>query len=256
MDLHLSKGRMILLKKILAAVLSAAAALTMFSVSAGAENKTMVLDDAYIRIENNIGWDCLTRDDMPSEALSAGGFSVDSFKVFAEKNDYYLYCFNSNKSNIITVKCFSDSKSEEIFSLNDATYQQQQELIAEMASRGVIPENSTILSSNEKFKLNDQALVYVINYRYSSGKKNDYGCAYFTVQNGCYISIDLISKGKEIEKSTLAKFKNMINTVAFTRIDEKPLFTKEQLMIGAGGLLILLFLIFIISAGKRRKKGM
>lgn len=247
---------MILLKKILAAVLSAAAAVTMLGVFAAAENKTMVLDDAYIRIENNIGWDCLTRDDMPAEALSAGGYSADSFKIFAEKNDYYLYCFNSNKSNIITVKCFSDSKSEEIFSLNDAAYQQQQEIIAEMASRGVIPEDSTILSSNEKFKLNDQALVYVINYSYPSGKKNDYGCAYFTVQNGSYISIDLISKGKEIEKSTLAKFKNMINTVAFTRIEEKPLFTKEQLLIGAGGLLIVLFLIFVISAGKRRKKGM
>lgn len=247
---------MILLKKILAAVLSAAAAVTMLGVFAAAENKTMVLDDAYIRIENNIGWDCLTRDDMPAEALSAGGYSADSFKIFAEKNDYYLYCFNSNKSNIITVKCFSDSKSEEIFSLNDAAYQQQQEIIAEMASRGVIPEDSTILSSNEKFKLNDQALVYVINYSYPSGKKNDYGCVYFTVQNGSYISIDLISKGKEIEKSTLAKFKNMINTVAFTRIEEKPLFTKEQLHIGAGGLLIVLFLIFVISAGKRRKKGM
>lgn len=256
MELHLSKGRMILLKKILAAILSAAAALTMFSVSAGAENKTMVLDDAYIRIENNIGWDCLTREDMPAEALSAGGYSADSFTVFAEKNNYYLYCFNSNKSNIITVKCFSDSKSEEVFSLNDAAYQQQQEVIAGLADSGVLPIGARIISSNEKFKLNDQALVYVINYSYPSGKTNDYGCAYFTIQNGCYISIDLISKGSEIEKSTLAKFKNMINTVAFTRIDEKPLFTKEQLMIGAGGLLILLFLIFIISAGKRRKKGM
>ncbi len=246
---------MVLLKKILAAVLSAAAAAALLCFSAAAENKTLVLEDAYVRIENNIGWDCLTRDDMPSEALSAGGYTVDSFKVFAEQNNYYMYCFNSNKSNIITVKCFSDSKSEEIFSFNDATYQQQQELISEMASRGVIPENSTILSSNEKFRLNDQAVVYVINYCYSSGKKNDYGCAYFTVQNGCYITINLTSKGKEIEKSTLAKFKNMINTVAFTRIDEKPLFTKEQLMMGAGGLVIVLFLIFIISAGKRRKKG-
>ena len=45
LDLHLSKGRMILLKKILAAVLSAAAAVTMLGVSAGAENKTMVIDD-------------------------------------------------------------------------------------------------------------------------------------------------------------------------------------------------------------------
>lgn len=247
---------MSLLKKILAAVLSAAAAVTVLGVSAAAENKTMVLDDAYIRIENNIGWDCLTRDDMPSEALSAGGYTADSFKVFAEKNDYYLYCFNSNKSNIITVKCFSDSKSEEIFSLNDAPYQQQQELISELASCGVIPADSMINSSNEKFKLNDQALVYVINYSYSAGRSYNYGCTYFTVQNGSYISIDLLSKGKEIEKSTLAKFKNMINTVAFTRIDKKPLFTKEQLLMGAGGLLILLFLIFVISAGKKRKKGM
>ena len=247
---------MSLLKKILAAVLSAAAAVTMLGVSAAAENKTMVLDDAYIRIENNIGWDCLTRDDMPSEALSAGGYTADSFKVFAEKNDYYLYCFNSNKSNIITVKCFSDSRSEEIFSLNDTPYQQQQELISELASCGVIPADSMINSSNEKFMLNDQALVYVINYSYSTGRSYNYGCTYFTVQNGSYISIDLLSRGKEIEKSTLAKFKNMINTVAFTRIDKKPLFTKEQLLMGAGGLLILLFLIFVISAGKKRKKGM
>lgn len=244
-----------MLKKFLSAVLSAAAAVTLLCVFASAENKTMVLEDAYVRIENNIGWNCLTRDDMPSEALSAAGYSVDSFKIFAEKNNYYMYCFNSNKSNIITVKCFSDSKSEEIFSMNDATYQQQQDLIADLSGCGVIPSDSQILSSNEKFKLNDQALVYVINYSYPSGKKNDYGCAYFTVQNGSYISIDLVSKGKEIEKSTLAKFKNMINTVAFTRIDEKPLFTKEQLLIGAGGLIIVLFLIFIISAGKKRKKG-
>lgn len=244
-----------MLKKFLSAVLSAAAAVTLLCVSAAAENKTMVLEDAYVRIENNIGWDCLTREDMPSEALSAAGYSADSFKVFAEQNNYYMYCFNSNKSNIITVKCFSDSKSEEIFSLNDAPYQQQQELIAELSSCGVIPTGSTIISSNEKFKLNDQALVYVVNYSYRSGGSNDYGCAYFTVQNGSYISIDLISKGKEIEKSTLAKFKNMINTVAFTRIDEKPLFTREQLMIGVGGLVIVLFLIFIISAGKKRKKG-
>lgn len=255
MQSPLRKGRIILLKKFLSAVLSAAAAVTLLCVPAAAENKTMVLDDAYIRIENNIGWNCLTREDMPAEALSAGGYTADSFKLFAEKNDYYLYCFNSNKSNIITIKCFSDSTSEEIFSLNDASFQQQQELIAGLTDCGVIPVGSQVLSSNEKFKLNDQALVYVINYRYTSGRSYDYGCAYFTVQNGSYISIDLLSKGKEIEKSTLANFKKMINTVAFTRIDEKPLFTKEQLLIGAGGLVIVLFLIFIISAGKRRKKG-
>ena len=249
----LKKGRYDLLKKIsgfAAAFLTAAALM----ISAFAADATLVLDDAYLRLESNTGWNYLTREDMSTDALSALGYSKNSFLIYAEEQNIYFYSSNSNKSNIITVKTFGDSLSEKVFSFNDATYNQQQEVINSLASAGVIPSNAVITKSNEKLKLNDRAVTYVIEYTAAEGKSSNYGCAYVTVQNGNYISIDLTSSGAPIEKSTMAVFKKLINTVEFTRLDSKPTFTKQQMILAGGGAMIILFIILIAVAAKKKKK--
>lgn len=241
-----------MLKKIsgiAAAVLTAA----VMMISAFAAD-TLILDDAFMRLDSNTGWNYLTRDDLDADSLKAAGYSKNSFLIFAEENNIYYYSFNSNKSNVITVRSFSDSKSESIFSFNDATYNQQQEVINSLASAGVIPSNAVITKSNEKLKLDDRAVTYVIEYTSADGTGTDYGCAYITVQNGSYISIDLTSNGTPIEKSTMAVFRKLINTVAFTRLDSKPMFTKQQMILAGGGLMIVLFIILLIIAAKKKKK--
>lgn len=241
-----------MLKKIsgfAAAFLTAAALI----ISASAAD-TLILDDAFMRFDSNTGWNYLTRDDMSADSLSASGFSKNSFLLYAEEQDIYYYSFNSNKSNIITVRSFSDDLSESVFSFNDATYNQQQEVIGSLASAGVIPSNAVITKSNEKLKLDDRAVTYVIEYTAAEGNGSGYGCAYVTVQNGNYISIDLSSTGAPIEKSTMAVFRKMINTVAFTRLDSKPMFTEQQIILAGGGVMILLFIILIAVAAKKKKK--
>jgi len=248
----LKKGRYDLLKKIIgfaAAFLTAAALI----ISAFASD-TLILDDAFLRLDSNTGWSYLTRDNIDADALSASGYSKNAFLLYAEEENIYFYSFNSNKSNIITVKSFSDSLSESVFSFNDATYNQQQEVINSLASAGVIPSNAVITKSNEKLKLNDRAVTYVIEYTAAEGKGSNYGCAYVTVQNGNYISIDLTSNGIPIEKSTMAVFKKLINTVVFTKLDSKPKFTKQQMILAGGGVMILLFVILIAVAAKKKKK--
>mgnify|MGYP004659756641 CR=1 FL=1 len=241
-----------MLKKIsgIAAALLTAAALIISAFAAD----TLILDDAFLRLDSNTGWNYLTRDNMDSDALSASGYSKNAFLLYAEEQNIYYYSFNSNKSNIITVKSFSDSKSESVFSFNDATYNQQQDVINSLASAGVIPSNAVITKSNEKLKLDDRAVTYVIEYTFPEGKGSSYGCAYVTVQNGNYISIDLTSIGSPIEKSTMAIFRKLINTVAFTRLDSKPMFTKQQMILAGGGAMIVLFIILLAVAAKKKKK--
>lgn len=241
-----------MLKKIsgIAAALLTAAALIISAFAAD----TLILDDAFLRLDSNTGWNYLTRDNMDSDALSASGYSKNAFLLYAEEQNIYYYSFNSNKSNIITVKSFSDSKSESVFSFNDATYNQQQDVINSLASAGVIPSNAVITKSNEKLKLDDRAVTYVIEYTFAEGKGSNYGCAYVTVQNGNYISIDLTSIGSPIEKSTMAIFRKLINTVAFTRLDSKPMFTKQQMILAGGGAMIVLFIILLAVAAKKKKK--
>ena len=83
-----------MLKKIsgIAAVLLTAAALIISAFAAD----TLILDDAFLRLDSNTGWNYLTRDNMDSDALSASGYSKNAFLLYAEEQNIYYYSFNSN----------------------------------------------------------------------------------------------------------------------------------------------------------------
>lgn len=168
---------------------------------------------------------------------------ADMKKQF-EQNSILYNGVSSNLSKQLIIAEAQNSLTKKIFHLNEATEEQMEKLKTEL---NLLATNQNMeITSQEIYTSNNNVFVYSV---IKNSSLTIY--QYYTIINGKGITISLNSSYSNTKKEEL---KEIIDTITFNELQEKPTDITNYIIIGISVILVIMMIILMYMAFFDKKK--
>lgn len=168
----------------------------------------------------------------------------EDLKEYIEQNSILYYGVSSNGSKQLILAEAQNSLTKKIFHLNTATEKQMLE----------VKEGLNELATNQNMEVTSQEVYQNngITFVYSIIKNNSLTIyQYYTIVNGKGITISLNSSYSNVQEKEL---RDVIDTITFEQIEEKPTDLTNYIVIGVSAILVVMVLILMYMAFSGKKE--